>query len=40
MTEAASADPRRPENRLAYRAAIDRPRLALPGGGTSRCGRW
>ena len=25
-------DPRRPENRLAYRAAIDRPRLSLPGG--------
>ena len=24
-------DPRRPENRLAYRAAIDRPRLTLPG---------
>ena len=25
-------DRRRPENRLAYRAAVDRPRLALPGG--------
>lgn len=25
-------DPRRPENRLPYRAAIDRPRLSLPGG--------
>ena len=25
-------DPRRPENRLAYRAAVDRPRLELPGG--------
>ena len=25
-------DPRRPENRLAYRAAVDRPRIALPGG--------
>ncbi|ACA14968.1 polysaccharide deacetylase [Methylobacterium sp. 4-46] len=26
-----SADPRRPERRLAYRAAVDRPRLVLPG---------
>ncbi|WP_246692114.1 MULTISPECIES: hypothetical protein [unclassified Methylobacterium] len=25
-------DPRRPENRLAYRAAVDRPRLTLPEG--------
>ncbi|MGV7030512.1 polysaccharide deacetylase family protein [Methylobacterium symbioticum] len=30
--ETAPDDPRRPENRLAYRAAVDRPRLALPGG--------
>ncbi|HEV7439631.1 MAG TPA: polysaccharide deacetylase family protein [Methylobacterium sp.] len=30
--EAPSDDPRRRENRLAYRAAVDRPRLALPGG--------
>ncbi|MGY2051994.1 polysaccharide deacetylase family protein [Methylobacterium sp. JK268] len=27
-----SQDPRRPEARLAYRAAVDRPRLSLPGG--------
>ena len=33
MTEhARNDDPRRPENRLAYRAAVDRPRIALPGG--------
>ena len=32
MTEPDFSDPRRPEHRLAYRAAIDRPRLALPGG--------
>jgi peptidoglycan/xylan/chitin deacetylase (PgdA/CDA1 family) len=31
-TEPDFSDPRRPEHRLAYRAAIDRPRLALPGG--------
>ncbi|KQT83762.1 polysaccharide deacetylase family protein [Methylobacterium sp. Leaf466] len=27
-----TADRRRPEHRLAYRAAVDRPRIALPGG--------
>ncbi|RVU17201.1 polysaccharide deacetylase family protein [Methylobacterium oryzihabitans] len=27
-----SDDPRRPEHRLTYRAAVDRPRLTLPGG--------
>ena len=32
MTAIPRDDRRRPENRLAYRAAIDRPRLALPGG--------
>lgn len=32
MSTVSRDDPRRPENRLAYRAAIDRPRLALPGG--------
>ncbi|WP_375463547.1 polysaccharide deacetylase family protein [uncultured Methylobacterium sp.] len=31
MNPVSRDDPRRPENRLAYRAAIDRPRLALPG---------
>ena len=31
MSEIPRTDRRRPENRLAYRAAIDRPRLALPG---------
>ena len=30
--DSAFGDPRRPENRLAYHAAIDRPRLTLPGG--------
>ena len=33
MTEQSRMDdPRRPENRLAYRAAVDRPQIALPGG--------
>lgn len=32
MTEPDLTDPRRPEHRLAYRAAVDRPRLALPEG--------
>ena len=32
MTEPDVSDSRRPERRLAYRAAIDRPRLVLPAG--------